>query len=72
MKIFVSAKPNSKIEKIEQIDKTHFNVSVKAPPVKGLANRAIAKVLAEYFDLSPSRVNLISGYTSRQKVFEIL
>lgn len=71
MKIFVRAKPGAHEEKVEKIDDTHFEVSVHAPPVKGLANQAIIKVVAEYFRIPPSRVRIVSGFTSRQKVIEI-
>lgn len=72
MRIKVKAKPNSYEEKVEQINDIEFIVSVKEPPVKGLANRAILCALANYFNIAPSRVRIISGRTSRQKVVEIL
>ncbi len=72
MKIFVKAKPAAKEEKVEKIDETNFVVSVKEPPVQGRANAAISKALAEYFKVSNSQVKLISGFSSKQKVFEIL
>ncbi len=71
MKIFVAAKPRAHEEKVEKIDDTHFEVSVTAPPVQGLANRAIVKAIANYFKVAPSRVKILSGFTSRQKVLEI-
>lgn len=69
MKIFVKAKPRSKEERVEKIDGTHFIVSVKEPPVRGKANVAIAKALAERFGVSISSVKLVSGFSSREKVF---
>lgn len=72
MKITVKAKPASKEEKVEKITEFEFVVSVKEPPVQGRANMAIIKALAQYFRVSPSQVRLVSGFTSRQKVFEIL
>lgn len=71
MKIFVTAKPNVKQEKIEQLDKTHFIVAVKEPPVNGRANAAIIRELAEFFNISASSVQLVSGFSSKQKVFDI-
>ncbi len=71
MKIFVKAKPKSKEERVEKIDGTHFIVSVKEPPVQGKANAAIAKALAEYFGVSVYSVKLTSGFSSKEKVFEI-
>lgn len=72
MKIFVKAKPGAQEQKIEQIDKTHFTISVKAPPVQGKANRAIMAVLAEHFSVGRDQVRIISGYTSRNKIIEIM
>ena len=72
MKIFVKAKPNTKQEKVEKIDETHFIVSVREPPRQGRANEAIIKVLAEYFNVSRSQIHLVRGFTSKEKVFEIL
>ena len=83
MKIFVKAKPNSKKEKIEQIspssstlwgekNEMRFAVAVKEPPKDGKANEAIAKALARHFGVARPRVRLISGFSSREKVFEII
>jgi uncharacterized protein YggU (UPF0235/DUF167 family) len=72
MKIFVSVKPNSKIQKIEKIDDTHFRVSVKEKPDQGKANKAVCKALAVYFDVPNSFVSVILGDTSKRKVVEIL
>lgn len=71
MKIFVKAKPNSKIESIKKFSETNFEICVKEPPVRGQANAAIIWALAKHFKISPSRVKIISGYTSRQKIIEI-
>lgn len=71
MKIFIQAKPNSKEQKIEKIDDSHFIVAIKEPPVRGKANEAIIKVLADYFNAAPSQVKIISGHTSRHKIISI-
>jgi hypothetical protein len=72
MMISVKAKPGAREEKVEKIDETSFTVSVKEPPVQGRANAAIAKALAEYFKVSKSQVRLVTGFSSKQKIFEIL
>lgn len=69
MKISVKAKPNSNEEKIEKLGDSSFVVSVKEPPVNGLANKAIRKVLRGYFH-TPN-VRIVSGYISKNKVIEI-
>lgn len=70
MKINVKAKPNSREEKVEKIDDNNFVVSVKEPPVAGRANRAIIKILSEYFHTL--NVRIVAGRTSRNKIIEIL
>lgn len=83
MKILVKAKTRAKSEKVERLDQQSlglekdvqnipsYKVSVKEAPERGRANEAIIKLLADYFKVSPSLVNLVSGQTSKQKVFEI-
>lgn len=72
MKINVKAKPSAREEKVEKIDDSNFVVSVTEPPEKGKANDAIRNALAVYFKIGSSRVKIISGYSSRNKVIEIL
>lgn len=72
MKIFVKVKTKSKQEKVKQLDESHFEVSVTEAPERGKANDAVIKALAEHLKISPSRIFIISGHTSRQKVIEII
>ena len=72
MKINVKAKPSSREEKVEKIDENNFVVSVKEPPEKGKANEAIRNALAVYFKTASARVKIVSGYSSRNKIIEIL
>ena len=71
MKIFVKAKPNSKVESIKKLSDTNFKICIKEPPVKGQANAAIIMALARHFKVPFSSVRIISGHTSRQKIVEI-
>ncbi len=59
-------------EKVEKIDENNFIVAVCEPPVAGRANMAIIKAMAGHFNVAPSRVRIISGYASRQKILEIV
>ncbi|MEK9168234.1 MAG: DUF167 domain-containing protein [Patescibacteria group bacterium] len=72
MKIFIKAKPNSKKEFVKKISDTNFAVAVKEPPIKGKANQAIVKALADFIGIAPSRLKIISGAVSRQKIIEII
>ena len=83
MKIIVKAKPRAREERVERITQPSFSlysedtpvvykVSVKEPPIGGLANDAIAKALANYLNISTSQIRLTHGAKSKQKIFEIL
>ena len=71
MKIFVEAKPRSKEPCVERVDENHFKVLVKEPPEAGKANMAVMKALKEHFNVNWSDIRLVSGASSRKKVFEI-
>ena len=72
MRINIKAKPNSKEEKVERVDENNYVVSVKEPPIKGKANGAIKNALAIYFRIASSRIKIVSGYSSRNKIIEIV
>lgn len=72
MKIFVKVKTNSKKESVKKIDENKFIISVKESAIRGKANQAIIRVLADYFDISLSNVKIILGHRSRQKIIEII
>ena len=72
MRINIKAKPNSKEEKVEKINESNYIVSVKEPPIKGKANGAIKNALAIYFKIASSRIKIVSGYSSRNKIIEII
>src|SRR3989338_10425227 len=61
MKIFVKVKPRAKEEKVEKIDGINFKVQVRQPPEKGRANLAVIRVLADYFGVSQSNIQIVSG-----------
>ena len=46
-----------------------LKVAVHAPPIEGRANEALIAFLAESFAIPKSAVELISGESSRSKVF---
>lgn len=71
MKISVSVKPNAKREEVQKVDETHFIVRVHAPAREGRANKRVEELLAGYFDIPKMSVWLISGRTSKEKVFGI-
>lgn len=45
-----------------------LKIKIKAPPVEGEANICLIEFLAGYFKVPRSRVHLLSGESSRQKL----
>ena len=46
-------------------------VSLKAPPVEGAANEALARFLGEVLDVAPSAVRIVSGAAGRNKLVAV-
>jgi len=70
MKISITVKANSRQEKIEKTE-TGYTVYVKEPPVEGKANKAVIRLLSEYFGIPKSQITIISGMQSKNKIVEI-
>lgn len=71
MRIAVRVKPHAKENKITKISDISYEVSITEIPEKGKANIKIIKLLADYFNTSPSLVLLVSGARARDKIFDI-
>ncbi len=44
---------------------------VSAPPVDGRANRALCRLIAKRLGIAPSRVSVVKGERSRDKVVRV-
>lgn len=72
MKISAKIKPNSRHrEEVVADDDGALTIYTKAPAIEGRANLAAIRLVAKYYGVAPSRVKLVRGATSRNKVFEI-
>lgn len=75
MKIRCKIKPNSKkgnlIKRSQDENGEFFEIFIREPAIKGKANLAVIKLLAEEFGVSKSRISLKTGIKSRLKIFEI-
>jgi len=61
-------KPAAKQDTLIGAHAGRLKMTVVAPPDKGKANDAVARVLAGALNLATSRVKVISGFTSQDKV----
>ena len=48
-----------------------LKIRLTAPPVDGAANEALLKFLADTLSIPKSRVEIVSGHTSREKIVRI-
>ena len=71
MKIQVNVTTGAKRTEVIILDTKHFAVRVTQIPEKGKANDAVLKALSEHLGISVSRIILLRGQKSRNKLFEI-
>lgn len=71
MKFSVIAHPNAKKIRIEIDLLETYHVYVSQPPLEGKANRAVIEALAQHFNINRSKVILLSGEKSKNKIFEV-
>ena len=70
MKVTIKAIPNAKKNFIKE-ENGVLKVYISAPAVDGKANKAVCEILAEHFSVRRSRITILKGETSRDKVIEI-
>lgn len=66
MRLKIKVIPNSRKDEIVEGDP--LVVRVTDQPEKNKANKKVLKLLSRYFD---TRVSLVSGSTSREKIIEV-
>ncbi len=66
----MKVKTNAKKEEVN-LKEGFYEVKVNAAPVEGKANESVIKLISEYFKVSKSRIRIIKGETSRNKLLEI-
>ncbi len=71
MNIKVKVKPNANKNELKEISPGFFEARVSVPPEKGKANQRVMELLAKHFKIPKSKINLISGNTCKEKLFEI-
>ena len=67
MKIDIRVRPNAKQNKVGGEIAGRLIVFVQAPAIDGKANDAVAKVLAEHFEVRARDIEIIRGETNRDK-----
>ena len=69
-RLAVRATPGSRVESLA-IEGERVIAKVRAKPQDGAANTAVIALLASALDVAPSRITLLRGATSREKLFQV-
>lgn len=65
--VFVKFSPEGSVD----VDGNEITISIKSAPERGKANAELVRKLADHFNVTPSNVRIVSGYTSRKKTVDI-
>ena len=71
-KINVIAKTNARKNEVIQVNDDVFKVFTTSIPENGKANKSIIELLSKFFKVGKTKINIISGETSKNKVIEII
>ncbi len=66
--IRIRVQPRASRDRIVGYRDGALRVSVTAPPVEGKANAAVVELLADALGIAKSRVRVVRGHTSRDKL----
>lgn len=71
MYVKVRVIPKAKKETVSKIDDQIFEMTVKEPAERNLANNRIKELLAEEYGVKIESVRIISGHHSGSKMFDV-
>jgi len=69
--IKVKIVPGASKNKIVGVYNNALKISITAPPVEGKANKECIAYLSKYFDVAKSKIEIISGKSSKNKLIKI-
>ncbi len=71
MRIYAKVFPRAGKNEVEKTSEEEYKIRVTAVPEKGKANEAVVKLLAEYFSVPKSNIQIVGGKTARTKIIDI-
>lgn len=71
--MYIKAKvlAGSKKEYLKEKSTDHFDVAVKEPAERNMANRRVIELVAMHFKIPAGKVRLISGHHSPSKILSV-
>lgn len=71
-RVSVRLRPRGRGDALLGFEEGVLRARVSAPPTDGRANRALCKLIAARVGVAPSRVSVVHGAKSRDKVIEVV
>ena len=71
MYVKVKVKAGAKEDKMTLIKKDYFDISVKAPAERNLANKKVVELVRKYFKVYNGDVRIVSGHHSYSKIISL-
>jgi uncharacterized protein YggU (UPF0235/DUF167 family) len=71
MHVRVRVKAGARKELFSAVDETLFTIAVREPAEQNRANLRVRTLLAEYFEVTPRQVKLLTGHHAPHKLYEI-
>lgn len=71
MYIHVKVKADAKREDFKKVSEDHFEISVKEPAERNLANGRVVELLSAHFGLSKGKIRIINGHHSTSKLISV-
>jgi uncharacterized protein len=72
MIIKVHVTPNSREARVTRVSEGSLEVKVNEPPEGGKANKRLQEMLSEYFNVPKSKIVIVRGTKSRDKIVNII
>lgn len=68
----IHAQPGAKRSEVAGLHGERLKIRLAAPPVEGRANDALVAFIADALDLPRSKVRILKGESSREKIVAVL
>ena len=70
-RLSVRVHPRSRKQEIAELDENSYKIHVTSAPSKGEANEEVRKLIAKYLAIPLSKVKIVRGHRSRNKLVSI-
>lgn len=67
----VTIQPRASRNEIVGVHNDTLKIKLTSPPVEGAANKACLKLLGKILGVAPSKLSIVSGASSRNKVIQV-